>query len=1004
MKSTTQPRKPPSAARPATSFAALELASLRIDQGQTGQATALVEGVLAAEPDRADALYLSGRLHERAGRMDLAMDCYRKALSQRDDVATLDCGLGRALQASGSPEDAIGAFQRALALDPASAEARCNLAAALVELDRFEEAAIIARFALQLNPDSPETLGNLGSALSKLGRHDDAILSLRRGLEIPGAPTDQLLLALGQALRRGERFEQALDCLHQLASEGGSTAEVLHEIGLTLTLAGRYQEGIDWLRRSLALGPLAESHYDLCMALLRVGNFHEGWVEYEWRWRAHGKNYGSMAAVRGLTQPLWDGSPFPGRTLLLHAEQGLGDTIQFARYVPLAATRGGAVIVEVQPELKHLLASLPGAAVVVARGEPLPPFDLHCPLMSLPLAFATTLETIPPPAPVREPRAKTPRGANLRVGLVWAGTSQHPNNRNRSIPLSSFAPLLASSNISFFSFQVGPAAREIESLDQTGRIRDLAPLLADFTDTADGLAEMDLLITVDTSVAHLAGTLGVETWVLIPFVPDWRWMLDREDTPWYPSMRLFRQTARGEWSDAIERLGTALDERAAQTPASSPLRIGTTPATPARQPDALDGVWDLRAREAADFIPSGAVVLDLNCGQMAVERYLPPACTYIPCDGVRRDERTLVCDLNRQPIPHAPGATHIVALGVLDSVSDWRGFLRQLRALALPAIVSYTPADFAAGNPRFRLDLQTLCEGVQEAGLRIQASMRSGENQILIRLHPEAHTTLRPKRVAVLSYNNVGNFGDRLGFHLINSLLPAEAELHYVHFEPWDVPEEPFDMAIVGMGNSMFQPILTDRLLGFLDRVPTAIGIFGTQYRQSIDRARMDRLLDRLSIWYARHEEDALWFGRGRNNVVHLGDWMISAFPMAQWHRDETLNVGREIWQDLPLDRTIQKIQQYRSVFSTRVHPLLCALTSAETVAYREQREDAANTQSGKFRSMLLDIFGRTFAEDEQFAFNRDAVAGYRAKVQKRMAAMPETIAKLLGSGKHKLR
>jgi hypothetical protein len=198
------------------------------------------------------------------------------------------------------------------------------------------------------------------------------------------------------------------------------------------------------------------------------------------------------------------------------------------------------------------------------------------------------------------------------------------------------------------------------------------------------------------------------------------------------------------------------------------------------------------------------------------------------------------------------------------------------------------------------------------------------------------------------------------------------------------------------MGNSIFQPILTGRLLEFLEQVPAAIGIFGTQYRQAIDRAKMDRLLDHLSIWFARHEEDALCFGRGRNNVEHLGDWLISGFPMAQWNRDETLRIGREIWQDLPLDRTIQKIQQYRSVQSSRVHPLLCALTSAEYVSYREQREQTGAGESGKFRSMLLDIFGRTYPEDRLFTFNRDCVAAYRAKVLARMTAIPGTIARLL--------
>ncbi len=984
---------------------ALTLVSLQIDRGEFEEAEALLAQVLATDPGREEAFYLSGLLHERAGRLEAAAESFRHGLARRDDLAVLHCGLGRVLLASKSPEEAASCFRRALALDPGSSQTRSHLAAALIDLGRFEEASVLARFALSIDPDSPAALGNLGQALNKLGRHEEAAACFRRALSLPtaGAMAVSLSLRLASSLGRQERFEEALACLHELPDGEAVTAEIQHEVGRILNLAGRFEEGIAWLRRALALAPRAEIHYDLCMALLRKGEFREGWTEYEWRWRALGKDLGSVAAFRGLTEPLWDGSPFPGRTLLLHAEQGLGDTIQFARYAPLIAARGGTVILEVQPELKRLMARLPGVSRIVAAGEPLPKFDLQCPLLSVPLAFDTTLETVPPPAAYRLPQGRARAAGPLRVGIVWAGSRSHPNDHNRSLPLESLLPLFSNPDIDFYSFQLGRAAAEIERLGIAGRIRNLAPLLADFTDTADALTDMDLVISVDTAVAHLAGSLRVETWVLIPLVPDWRWLLDRGDSPWYPGMRLFRQTRRGEWLDVIERLRNELDKRAKSIPPEIPAPLG-----PIRRSDG--GLWPApsslvleekaRARLAADFIPSGASVLDLACGCMAMERYLPQGCTYIPSDCTQRDERTLVCDLDKQPIPQAAGATHVTALGVLDRISDWRGFLRQLRAFNLPAVISYTSPDFAPPGRIVpdRPDLRTLCDGIQDANLRIQASMRCGSDEVMIRLTPEPRPVLKLKRVAILSYNNVGNFGDRLGYHLINSLLPGESELHYVHFKPWDVPEvQQFDLAIVGMGASVFQGVLNDQLLAFLDRVPLAIGIFGTQYRPSIDRKKMDGLLDRLSIWFARHEEDSLWFGRGRSNVEHLGDWLVSAFPMAQWSRDETLQIGPEIWGDLPLDRTIQKLQQYRSVHSSRVHPLLCALTSAERVAYREQREARYSGDSGKFRSMFLDIFGRTYAEDQFFEFNRDAVAGYRSKVLARMALMPERVARLLG-------
>jgi tetratricopeptide (TPR) repeat protein len=984
---------------------ALTLVSLQIDRGEFEDAEALLGQILAVDPGREEAFYLSGLLQERAGRLEAAAESFRFALTRRDDLAVLHCGLGRVLLASRSPEEAANCFRRALALDPGSSQTRSHLAAALLDLGRFEEASVLARFALSIDPDSPAALGNLGQALNKLGRHEEAAASFRSALTMPTAGTMavSLRLRLANSLGRQERFDEALACLHEFSDGETVTAEVQHEIGRILNLAGRFQEGIAWLRRALALAPVAEIHYDLCMALLRNGEFREGWAEYEWRWRALGRDLGSLAGFRGLTEPLWDGSPFPGRTLLLHAEQGLGDTIQFARYIPLIAARGGTVILEVQPELKRLMRSLPGVLHLVAAGEPLPKFDLQCPLLSAPLAFGTTLETVPPPAPYRLPPGRARAAGALRVGIVWAGSRCHPNDHNRSLPLDLLIPIFGNLEIDFYSFQVGPAAAEIERLGLAGRVRNLAPLLSDFTDTADALTDMDLVISVDTAVAHLAGSLRVETWVLIPFVPDWRWLLDREDSPWYPGMRLFRQTRRGEWLDVIDRVRRELDKRATAIPAEVPAPGGSVRRSddglrPA--PSCLVLEEKERARQAADFIPSGASVLDLECGCMAMERYLPPGCTYLPSDCTQRDERTLVCNLDKQSIPHVAGATHITALGVLDHISDWRGFLKQLRAFNLPAVISYTSPDFAPPGriAPDRPDLRTLCEGIQDANLRIQASMRCGSDEVMIRLTPEPRPVLKLKRVAILSYNNVGNFGDRLGYHLINSLLPGESELHYLHFKPWDVPEvQQFDLAIVGMGASVFEGVLNDQLLAFLDRVPVSIGIFGTQYRPAIDRKKMGGLLDRLSIWFARHEEDALWFGRGRSNVEHLGDWLISAFPMAQWSRDETLQIGPEIWGDLPLDRTIQKIQQHRAVHSSRVHPLLCALTSAERVAYREQREARYSGDSGKFRSMFLDIFGRTYAEDQFFEFNRDAVAGYRLKVLARMAGMPGRIAKLLG-------
>ncbi|MGH9720880.1 MAG: hypothetical protein ACRD8O_11760 [Bryobacteraceae bacterium] len=396
-------------------------------------------------------------------------------------------------------------------------------------------------------------------------------------------------------------------------------------------------------------------------------------------------------------------------------------------------------------------------------------------------------------------------------------------------------------------------------------------------------------------------------------------------------------------------------------------------------------------------------MLDLGCGAMALERFLPTGCTYSPCDLVRRDERTQVCDFNRGQFPDASRATFAAVLGVLEYVHDWQGFLRKLRGLNLPAVITYCPADLS-GLDRAALgwvnhaDLKALVDALHEAGFSIRTSQRIDAHQVLLRLSPDPSLARLTRRVAVLSYNNIGNFGDRLGFHLLNSILPAGAEVAYSHFSPWDIPAGPFDLAVIGLGNSLFKPVLTGELIAFVERVPKAIGIFGTQYRESIDTARLTRLVDRLAIWLARYEEDVLLYGRGRNNVLHLGDWLIGQFPMTRWTLDERLAVGREVLADLPLDRMTQRIQRYREVVSERVHPLLCAQTSAERVAYREQREDGTRTgASGKFRSLLMDVFGRTWPEDVWFEVNRDAVASYRARVLAMLAELPVVMKSLLG-------
>jgi tetratricopeptide (TPR) repeat protein len=524
-------------------FDALHLLGLaRFQQGRAIEALQLIAAALRAGPHTVDVLSNYGLVLAALGRHEEALVNFDGALALDCDHANALNNRGLTLAALGRAAEAMASWGRALEIDPNHFETLHSRGNALYRLKRFDAALADYDRALLLQPDNLDVLNNRGGALAGLGRLDEALDSYDRALKIaPNLPV--LLINKGNVLADQHNFEQALS-----SYAGAAATEAMR----------------------------AESIWCQSLVRLRLGQFARGWREFEWRWQQR-----SWAPQRrNFSERLWLGrEPLAGRTILLHAEQGFGDTLQFVRYAKLVAGRGPIVLLEVQPPLKSLLSDVDGVAQTFARGELLPNFDLHCPLMSLPLALGTTLDCIPAEVPyLNVPADRLARWCDrlgdkrcLRVGIAWAGSALHKNDHQRSIALERFAALLATPDIEFVSLQKEMVAADASALSGRANVIQIGDELDDFADTAAVISLMDLVITADTSIAHLAGALARPVWVLVPFAPDFRWLLNREDSPWYPTARLFRQPRPGDWKSVIGRVQDDL-ERTMATPAFSPIR------------------------------------------------------------------------------------------------------------------------------------------------------------------------------------------------------------------------------------------------------------------------------------------------------------------------------------------------------------------------------------------------------------------------------------------------
>jgi tetratricopeptide (TPR) repeat protein len=528
------------------------------------EALASYDRTLALRPDLVEALYTRGNVLMQLSRFDEALASYDRALALRPNFVEALYNRGNLLRELKRFDEAVASYDRALAFRPNVVEALLNRGHALEQLQRFEEALASFDRALVLRPDLVEALHNRGNALRQLKRFEEALASYSRVLALR-PDYAEALSGRGTIFHEMQRFEEALASYDRALALRPDLVDTLYNRGITLTELKRFDEALSSNGRVLAAWPdYADAHFHEALCRLRIGDFDRGWEKYEWRWETENQRL----AKRGFTQPLWLGQEeIAGKTILLHAEQGLGDTIQFCRYVPLVAARGARIVLEVQKPLQELMSSLDGVPHIISRGDPLPDFDLQCPLLSLPLAFRTRLETIPSAVPYlrASPQASNNWERRLgprdrpRIGLAWSGNPGNPGDHIRSIGFNSLLSLL-DINATFVSLMKD--VRPADAMVLNGR-RDLLHFgdeLRSFSDTAALISNLDLVITVDTSVAHVAGALRKPVWVLLPFIGDWRWLCDREDSPWYPTARLFQQDATRAWDNVIARVHAALHD------------------------------------------------------------------------------------------------------------------------------------------------------------------------------------------------------------------------------------------------------------------------------------------------------------------------------------------------------------------------------------------------------------------------------------------------------------
>ncbi len=562
--------------------------------GQLKQAQQLYEQVLTLQPNQIDALQCLGMIAAQEGQQAIAISYFKRAVQAQPAIAGHHYNQGYALQTGGDIVGAIAAYQQVLSLEPQHLAACYNLAT--LHLGIGNPAAAIEHYqtVLQLQPDSVAAQTNLGSAYLDLGMLDLATACYQKALSF-NPDQSKALYNLGLIYQTQGNLNEAIACYQKLLSLEPNDSDTLIQLGSAYLSLGELEAAIAAYQQAVNLVPAnpaahsglatsliqkpdlersiyhydqaclrdpqnVEAHFNRAIALMLSGDLERGFAEYEWR----SQRIDAPKSRWEVDHPRWQGEDLRGRTLLLHPEQGFGDAIQFIRYLPVIT--GGQVIVECYRPLRRLFSNIAGIAQLYTDGDPVPSYDFQAPLLSLPKLLGTTLNTIPaqvpyltPPPDISIPALENLKTTQKRVGIVWASSSHSATADLRSCPLEMFVSLATHPKLRLYSLQVGHTATDAQLL-QANQITDLSPHLRDFADTAAAIAVLDLLITIDTAVAHLAGALGKPVWVLLPYIPDWRWLLNRSDSPWYPTMQLFRQPQPGDWAGAWSQVELALED------------------------------------------------------------------------------------------------------------------------------------------------------------------------------------------------------------------------------------------------------------------------------------------------------------------------------------------------------------------------------------------------------------------------------------------------------------